>query len=553
MNALRERLADSLRAFGDVYANANLRRLELAWVGSMIGTWSYSVALMVYAYHAGGPGAVGLAGLIRWFPAGLASPFAGMLGDRYPRLRVMKASDLVRAAAMAGVTAAVILDAPAVTVYVLAAFVAVVSTAFQPAQAALLPTLARTPEELTAANVSSTTIEAVGFFVGPALGGVLLAATSTEVVFAATGGTFVWSALLLSLIRLERADEVRAARAHGLGREALAGFATILADARLRLIVALFAGQTLIYGAFSILVAVAAIRLLGLGSPGVGYLTAAMGVGGLVGGFLALSLVGVRRLALAFGVGLILWGTPIVIMGAAPEAAVAFVMVALVGVALTLVDVAGITVLQRNVADEVLSRVFGVLHSFFFLTAGVGAIVAPALVDWLGVRGALITIGLYLPASAVLSLRQLAAIDAAAVVPTRELEQLRAIPIFAPLSAPALERLADLLERVRVPAGEVIFRQGDPGDRFYITAEGEVEIVVDERPPVVVGPGGYFGEIALLGSIPRTATARARTEVELYALDGDEFVAAVVGDAASAAAAEGVISARLGLATAEPG
>ena len=120
-----------------------------------------------------------------------------MLGDRYPRVPVMLASDLLRAVGLATMAACVLTHAPVAVVYVLAATVAVINTAFQPAQSALLPSLAKTPEELTAANVSSSTIESLGFCVGPALGGLLLAVSTVWVVFAFTAGLFLFSALML--------------------------------------------------------------------------------------------------------------------------------------------------------------------------------------------------------------------------------------------------------------------------------------------------------------------------------------------------------------------
>src|SRR6478672_12776779 len=298
MQALRRQLLDSLSAFKGIYRNRSLRRLQLAWIGSSVGTWAYVVALMVYAYRQGGPGAVGLVGLIRWFPAAVAAPFGGMLGDRFPRLRVMVLSDLVRAGALAAAAAAIALDGPAVSVYLLAVLVTLVSQAFQPAEAALLPTLAETPEELAAANVVSTTIEAAGYFVGPALGGILLAVSNVQTVFAVTAVAFLWSAAMLALFRLRAPEPTTEEGARGSWQhEALAGFRTIGRDSRLRLIVGLFAAQTLVYGAFIVLTAVAAIQLLNLGSPGIGYLNAALGVGGLVGGIVAVTLVGVRRLA----------------------------------------------------------------------------------------------------------------------------------------------------------------------------------------------------------------------------------------------------------------
>jgi MFS family permease len=547
VKAFREQLRDSLRAFAGIYRNPSLRRLQLAWIGSSVGTWGYVIALMVYAYRQGGPAAVGLVGLIRWFPAAIAAPFGGMLGDRFPRLRVMVLSDLVRAAAMAAAAVAIAVDSPAAIVYLLAVLVTLVSQAFQPAESALLPTLAESPEELAAANVASSTIESAGYFVGPALGGVLLAVSNVETVFAATAAAFLWSAGMLALIRLRAPEPAREAARGSWQHEALAGFRTIWHDSRLRLIIGLFAAQTLVYGAFVVLTAVAAIRLLDLGSPGIGYLNAALGVGGLVGGIVAVVLVGVRRLALTFGLALILWGGPILLIGLWAEAAPAFVLIALAGLGLTLVDVAGFTLLQRAVPEEVLARVFGVLHSAFYATGGIGAILAPVLVDWLGIRGALIVTGAVLPAVTLPVFGLLAHIDRTLTVPTAELRRLREIEMFAPLPAPTLEALAGSLTRMQVPAGEIVFRQNDHGDRFYIVDSGEVEIEVDSRVANVLGPGDHFGEIALLRDIPRTATARARKETQLYALDRDAFLGAVTGHAGSTEAAETVVVARLGL------
>jgi MFS family permease len=547
MQALRRQLLDSLNAFKGIYRNRSLRRLQLAWIGSSVGTWAYVVALMVYAYRQGGPGAVGLVGLIRWFPAAVAAPFGGMIGDRFPRLRVMVLSDLLRAGALAAAAAAVALNGPAVVVYLLAILVTLVSQAFQPAEAALLPTLAETPEELAAANVASTTIEAAGYFVGPALGGLLLAVSNVETVFAATALAFLWSAAVLALIRLHAPEPPREAARGSWQQEALAGFRTIWRDSRLRLIVGLFAAQTLVYGAFIVLTAVAAIQLLNLGSPGIGYLNAALGVGGLVGGVVAVTLVGVRRLAFTFGLALILWGAPILLIGVWAKAVPAFVLIAIAGLGLTIVDVAGFTLLQRAVPEDVLARVFGVLHSAFYLTGGIGAIVAPPLINWLGIRGALIATGAVLPAVTIPTFGLLARIDRTLRVPTAELAQLQAIPMFAPLPAPTLEALALSMTRREVPAGETIFRQGDHGDRFYIIDSGEIEIEIDGREANVLGSGEHFGEIALLRDISRTATARARKETKLYALERDAFLGAVTGHAGSSEEAETVVVARLGL------
>jgi MFS family permease len=541
----RERLIESFVALRAVFANPRLRRLELALVGSVTGEWAYAIALAVYAFDRGGAAAVGLVGLIRFLPSALAAPFAAVLGDRFSRVRVMVVSDVLRALAMVGAALAVFGDAPAGVVYALAGVVAVVSMAFRPAQAALLPSLATTPSELTAANVASTTIESIGSFVGPALGGLLLAATDAGTVFAATAGAFVWSAALVLGIESSR-PEREEAEVRGILSEALAGFRAILGEARLRLVVALYAAQTLVAGALNVLIVVMALEVLDLGSSGPGFLNAAVGVGGLVGALLALALVGRQRLAGDFGVGLLLWAIPIALIGVWPHEAPALVLLAVVGIGNTLVDVAALTLLQRAAPDEVLARVFGVIESLLVGAIGLGAILAPVLVSAFGADGALIATGAFLALLAVVSWPRLTRIDAEVAVPERELALLMNLPLFAPLPPATVEHLARSLQPVGVAAGEHIVREGEPGDRFYIVATGEVEVAAEGKPLRALGPGEYFGEIALLRKVPRTASVVAKEDSELLTLDRDEFVAAVTGHPESREAADAVIGARLG-------
>lgn len=548
MRRLRERLDESFRALRDVYRNRSLRRLQLAWAGSIIGSWAYSVAIVVYAYHAGGASSVGLVQLIRWLPSAVASPLAAVLGDRYPRVRVMLGADLLRTAGLGGMTACVLLHAPVAAVYGLASAVAVISTAFQPAQAALLPALAGTPEELTAANVSSSTLESLGFCAGPAIGGVLLAVSSTWVVFIVTGATFLWSAFQLSGLLSASEPPFQHERRHLL-HEAVRGFGTIARDRRLQLVVGLFSAQTLVNGAMNVLLAVCALQLLHLGSGGVGYLTSAVGVGGLVGAVFSLMLVGRSRLAGTFGLAVAGTGGPMIFIAPHPATAIALLAFGLIGISNIIEDVAGFTLLQRTAPAEVLARVFGVLHSLFFATVAVGAILAPRLINLIGVRWSLVAVGAVLPVFSAATRIPLVRLDDAAVDHGRQLELLRAIPIFSPLSPPVLEGLAARLEPVLVGAGEAIVRQGDAGDRFYVVASGEVEVAIDGRPQGSLGPGEHFGEIALLRDVPRTATVTARTEVELFALEREDFLAAVTGHSASAEAAEAVVGARLGIST----
>jgi MFS family permease len=547
--SLRRRLGESLRAFAAVFANEELRRLELAWSGSVLGQWGYEVALAVFAYRAGGATAVGLVALVRLLPAAAVAPFAALLGDRFRRRQIMIAADLARACAMGGAAAAVFAGAPATAVYALAIITAVTGTAFAPAQSALLPSLARSPEELTAANATSTTLEGVAFFAGPALGGLLLAVTDVGSVFAMTAGLFLWSALVLGRIRTDSRGDP-GVEVDSIVREALAGFRAILAERQLRLVVGLYGAQTLTAGIMRVLLVVTALRILDLGPSGVGFLNSAVGVGALAGSLVLLTLIGTRRLAGMFGLGILLWGLPLLLFGSRPSVAAALLCFGILGVGNTLADVAGLTLLQRAAPDAVRARVFGVLESVFLATIAIGAILAPLLTFAFGARGALIAAGSALSVLVLVFWRRLSTLDAVAAVPESKLALLRGVPIFAPLPLLTLEQLASRLARIRVAAGDVVFRRGDPGDCFYVIGEGEVTVAVDQRPAVTLRRGDCFGEIALLREVPRTATVTARTDVELYALERDIFIAAVTGHAPSAEAADAVIASHLDSASA---
>ena len=302
----RSRLSESLQAYADVFRNPQLRRIELALVGSITGDWAYAIALSVFAYEHGGTAAVGLVALLRFWPSAAAAPFLSILGDRYRRERVMVTCDLLRALAIGGAAATALLDGPPLLAIGLAVSVQLIATAFRPAQAALLPSLATRPEELTAANVASSSIESVGSFAGPALGGLLLALTSTGVVFASTSLAFLWSALMVSRIRGGARPE--RSESGGLRHELLAGVRAIGSESRLRLLVGLYGAQTLVAGALNVLIVVTSLRVLDEGRAGVGYLNAAVGVGGVIGAGAAIALVGRKRLASDFGLGLVSGG-----------------------------------------------------------------------------------------------------------------------------------------------------------------------------------------------------------------------------------------------------
>ena len=539
-------LAEAQTAFGGVLRNRALRRLELAWACSIVGAWAYGVAVVVYAFQHGGARAVGVVGLLRWGTAALASPFAAALGDRYDRRLVMVASDLIRAGLIVAAAAAVFAASAPWLVYVLASLVSVAGTPFRPAEAAYTPVLTNTPEELSAANVVAAAIESIGIFAGPALGGLLLAATSTGTVFVATAALVGASALLIVGIRAGAEERLPGPPGESVLRELLAGARTIASDRKVALLVGLFAAQTFVDGLLGVLIAVIALSFLDAGAAAVGWLNAASGVGGIVGAVLAGMMVGRGRLAGNFGLGVLLFGLPLALVPVWRNEGFALLLLAFIGVGNTLADVSGMTLLQRFAPDAVLARVFGVLEGLLLLTVGLGAIVAPVLVSALGIRAALVVAGLLLPLLVVPTWPVLRRLDRGAVVPAHRLERLRAIPFLSLLPEATLEQLARAASEKQMKPGDEIVQQGERGDRFFVIDSGSVDVLVDGLPTKTLGPGDYFGEIALLRDVPRTATVRAREDGGLLTLTRDAFVPAVSGYSPSLASAEAVVGLRLG-------
>lgn len=536
-------LVESLRAFGAVFANANLRNVQLAGIGSTLGSWAYGVGLAVYAYDHGGARAVGLLYALRWGAAAFAAPWLSLLADRGSRRRVMVAADLSRALLLGAIAALVLAGAPYLLVFATAVVVTCISSVFQPAQAALMPSLVETPDQLTAANVVMNSVSSVGMFLGPAVGGVLLVLGGPGTVFVATAATFVWSALCLLRLPVD-APAVGTEGATHLS-ELLAGFRAINESPALRVVVGLTSAQTFVAGALEVLLVVLALRLLDAGDAGVGWLNTAVGVGCLFGVVAVAALAGRKRLAGDLGLGVLLWGLPVALAAAWLNLWFALVLFAAIGIGNTLVDVAGVTLMQRTASEDVLGRVFGILESLILTSLAAGALVTPALVSWLGPRGAFVAVGAFLPAVLAFSWPALRRVDARARVPTEPYELLATLPMFAPLPRTLVERLAAAASEVVAQPQDAVVTQGAGGDRFYVIRSGRAAVEVDGARRGELGPGEFFGEIALLRDVPRTATVRALEPLELYALERDDFLAAVTGYAPSRAAAESVVASRL--------
>ena len=544
------RLVDAMRtAAGSIraaVANRDIRRLLAAWTAGTAGDWILLVALLVVAFDVGGALAVGVLSVVRMLPTTLVGPLASVPAARIGSTGTLAAANLVRSAAAVGCAAVILVGAPIAIVFVLAAVGASAGALVRPIQNALLPSLARTPGELVAGNSVASLGEAAGTFVGPLVAGILVVGVGAGPTLVVASLVFIGAALAVS--RVDAAEETESRRLLERGarrRPSLgAGFRALAARPGPALVFLGFMGQVFVRGLLVTLVVVASVELLGLGDAGVGWLNAAVGAGGLLGAIAAAGLSGRVPLSRVFAVSLAFWGLPIAVIGGWPLPLVALLALFVTGLSNASLDVAGFTILQRSLTLSERVPVFGLFEGGVGVAMALGGIAGPVLVGLFGARGALVVGGAILPLISIATWPRIRHVERESMVPEEQLHLAREIPLFGPLNLSELERLASAMTPVTFLPGEVIMREGDPGDRYVIIDDGSVEVTQGGKVLRTSGHASGVGEIALLREVPRTATVTAVVLTHAYALDALAFKSAMAGPRAWAAA-EAVMAERL--------
>jgi MFS family permease len=543
LGAMRKYIA----VIGAVGRSSRLRRIEGGFLLFSTGEWATWLAIVVYAFDRGGPGEAGMVGFAMSAPSILVAPIASMLGDRWPRARTLLASYALQAVAMVA-TAVALLWGPPLVAYGFAAIASTTVGLSRPALASLLPEVVTSPDELTAANVTSGIAEGAGALAGPLVAGALFAIAGAPVVFlAAAAGLAVAGVALVPIARLSEPltlalgkDPDRPGLTAALGtlaRELTAGGAAIAADRRLGGVLVVLAASIGLLGALGVFIVVIAIDLLGLDETGVGYLSAASGLGALVGSTLSVVLVGRERLDRPLIGAAIMFGLAVAVLGLVRVPAVVVLLLVATGVGWSFAYVAATTLTQRLTGDDVMTRVFGVTESVMAGAEALGGLMVPILIGLLGPTGALIAAGLALPLVAIVAAPAFLRADRSQEGFLRELRILRAVPMFALLSARVLERVASSAVLVTAEPGVAIITAGEQGDRWYVIVAGRAEVVVNGFVTRSLAPGDSFGEIALLHDVPRTATVRALESCELIAIEREPFLGALTGQPRSRALA----------------
>jgi len=528
--------ADLRQAGAALVATFRSRELgptQLAFVAFNLLEWGGGISLFVFAFQIGGARAIGLAALALQIPAAAIAPFGSVLADRFDRRRLLLLVMCLLAVLSATAGIAMLLRAPSWLAFLLACLAGWMLTLVRPTYGALLPWLARSPQELTTSYAAMGLIESTCIFLGPLLAGIVFAFATTRSI-SGPGLAFVTFAILTlgGAIAVWSTHETNEAVSDDPDEEfhsadLWAGFGYVVHEDRRRLLVALAGSGLLMLGMIDTTLIVLAINVLHTGEAGVGFLNAALGIGSIVGASIAMVAGQRSRLFPTMRAGLVTTGAPLAVIAAAPVTAVP--MLAISGAGMQLCDVSARTMLQRVVPDDKLGRVFGVLESLYVGLEGIGAFAASLLVVWIGLRWSLLAASLVLPVAGFLLRNRLAALDVGVRVPAEEMARLRATDLFAPLPSPALERIARDLVPLDVPAGGMVIRQGEPGSRFYVLVEGRAVVSRDGDMIAERGPGDYFGEVALLLDQPRNATVTAASDLRVFVLERDEFLRVLTG------------------------
>jgi MFS family permease len=517
--------------------NLALVRLVAGHGADVVTEWAATIAVLVYAFDQGGTRATGFASLAVLAPQLIGAPIAAALTNRFAARRLRVAALVVQAGAFAAAAVAASAEAP-VAVVVLAAMVALLALSpLRPTGAVLLPGLVRSTRELTRGNLWIANAEAVSALAGPLTAAGLLALGGPD---AALVGCAVLAALaaVLTAVGSGPAPVVTHDDEAWRPGPVLSGALHTLRERPWTIgVLGVVTARSAIVGFFDVVLVVLAFDELDLGSGGPGVLSALVGGGAMLSSLVATAVVRRTRLAPWLAIGIGLAAAACLVLAAATQLGVAIVVLPVLGVTSALLYGLGTILLQRS-ADP---RVLGSMVALIELVGGFGLLVGSGLAQLLiavgdvqvALVGMAITLGVVLVVAGPAAWRA----DAGADVPVVEMSVLHELPMFAPLPPLELEAVARSAVHLAVPAGEVVIREGDPGDRFYAVADGTFTIVRGGEHVRDARRGSCFGEVALLAAVPRTATVTATEPGELLAVDREPFLVALTGRGAALTAA----------------
>jgi MFS family permease len=524
--------------------DGRLARTMAAFALFAVVEYAIWVAVLLYAYARGGAGLVALVNVAQLLPAAVLAPPLGSLGDRLPRGTALCSAYAAEAVTLGIVGLALLLAAPVAVVVVAAAAATTTISVARPIHYAAVPQLATTPRVLVSANAAAGVSDGVGGFAGPVIAGIITQGVGPWLVAVLCSAAMLAAAMLTVRLRLpvSNVGEDDA----GVFREAVAGLRRVSGDRPVLALLCVVGVSFLVAGSLEVLSVSFSHAVLAGGDSAAGLLVGATGMGALLGSAAAAGLAFRQRLGMSVVLGLLASGVPLLALAAVSGLPTAVAVLAICGLGGAFASVAGNTLLQRSTDGSLLARVFAIQEGVMLVGMAAGAALAPLLIDRVGAGQGYVILGVGLIVIALAAWPSVRHLDVQAVFRADVVAAIRRVGFLAAMSPPSLDRLSQAAQWMDVTGGDVVIRQGDSGDAFFVVDQGRLSVAVDGVTRVhTLGPGNGFGEIALLRDVPRTATVTALEPCRLLRVERADFLAAVTGSADGLLIAEQVAASHL--------
>lgn len=516
--------------FSALESDHGLRRVLLAFALTDVVGMAVWLGIILWAYSTGGAVLAGFVAAAQSLPAAVLSPVLAGFGDGLARGTALVLGYLALAASTLLTAVTLAVGAPTWVVVCASALVTLAVAVARPFHFAALPQLSTRPQQLASANALSTVIDGAALFAGPLLAGLAVEIAGPWLIFVASAVLCLAAAGMCVGLGLDAHLEGRGDFVDASWRAAFRGMGAMLTEWAGLVLLLVLALRFVLAGAMDIMGVAYSNDALGAGDSGAGFLLGALGIGQLVGGFVAATFAVRRRLSPVVLAGCVVMGLFVSALAILPTLVLAALSLVVAGIGMSVLLVAGRTLLQRSADDRMLARVFAVQEASGLIGLAVGSLAAPVLIGWFSVRGAFVPLGLGTVAIALTAHLVIRRLDVGAVWLPGELALLRGVPFLAVLPPYEIERLARHALWANTKESEAIIREGEVGDAFYIIERGEFEVWINGLGGVrVLGPGDGFGEVALLRSVPRTATVTSMTAGRVLVIKAADFLAAVTG------------------------
>lgn len=535
--------ASRLATFRNALSNANIAKAESAIAINIVAHVAWNSTMLVVTFGLLGPTGPGVYLLVRQITGAVGAPVYAALAGRYRRERVLAGGIVANGVAIALVIPLLELHVANALLFLPIAVEGLTHSAAKALHDALLPWLADSPAQLVASNSLSALLDTTAALVGAGVAAVALWLSGPSAVLTIVS---VLCALAAGPLFTIRGIDTRAGNdGSGILSDLAGGIGVLRRLPNARAVVLVMTITASLAGFEHSTITSVATQILHIGANGTPVLVGATSAGGLIGGIASFSLAGRRSISIPLALGFLGCAAALLALTMSAVEALALPLLSVFGIGIAYQAVSSRSLLQRSASGRSLDLLVGINALIAVATSGLAAFCAGELNAAIGVRGTLrVAVGLAV-LGAVYTLWRLTRVERMSPIDREELDAIKSVEAFAPLSVAAANQLASALTALQPADGDVIFRQGDPGDDMFIIGSGVFEATVGGQRIRTLRSGDHFGEISLLFDSPRTGTVRCSEAGTLWRLHREDFLRAITGNSTTEEAMRAIAHQRL--------